>query len=138
MRSSIINLMVREIHVDPGKKPPFKPDVVLLANDLGGIHNLSFLQRALLEAERDPGKLIKIPGIESQPPVIVNVESLRALVTVLEVRAKEEASSAQQEPQKSRTESPHYVPPTDSELKSKGIQSPRVRELIRKWRGKTK
>lgn len=59
--------MVRRIRIDPGKKPPFKPEQVVVGGELG-IDYPMFLERLLIEKERDPDTVL---------PKGMTLESLR-------------------------------------------------------------
>ncbi len=49
--------MVKMIRIDPGKKPPFKPEQVAIGDD-PRIHSSRYLERLLLEREKDPDTLL--------------------------------------------------------------------------------
>ena len=117
--------MVKMIRIDPGKKPPFKPEQVAIGDD-PRIHSSRYLERLLLEREKDPDTLL---------PEGMTVESLRKLVAL--ERKKEGATmeaSVGSAPQP--TEPQEYAPPSDEQLQSMGLESGRVKKLVDKWRGR--
>jgi len=120
--------VVKRITIDPGKKPPFKPEHVALEGERGVEYTPTFLERLLLEREKDPNTLL---------PEGMTLGSLKKLVAREREKTEALIGAGGGGTQQMR-EPPEYIPPSDEQLQSRGIESERVRNIVGKWRRKAK